>query len=286
MFNQHVELVDIDPEHWVNLTRLISGELLRKESAPPRKKPASLSMVVENGRVIKAGHSEMGRLRDFDPDLSDLAALAAKEEVEKVTVVERGTPRRIMHQVQSSLTLDMNFLEQILTIYGAIRSEMGHGLRLHPRPKMPDLKPGAVSTMLKAVLPAHELLVMVVYSDDGKIRDSSNLPIVTSGILRLNDKTELDLVTTTDSLIARGLSISDWKSGYKRVNELAEQVWNSKVFLGAHIPLSAMPALARAAAHNEAPKALSAMNKSGELILDPFPLRIRALLKMGGLMKR
>ncbi|HUT53734.1 MAG TPA: hypothetical protein VM658_10100 [bacterium] len=286
MFNEHVELVDIDPNHWVNLTKLVSGELLRKESSGPRKpKPASLSLLMENGRVLKAGHSRRGPLQDYSPDLSDLAALAQREEVEKVSVVERGTPRRIMHQVQSSLSLDMNFLEQILTIYSAIRSEMGHGIRLHPRPRMPDLKPGAVSTILKAVLASRELLVMVVYSDDGKLRDSSGLPIVTSGIVRINDKAELDLITTTDSLIAAGLSFTDWREGVKRVNELAEKVWKSKVFLGVHIPLSAMPSLVRAAMKNEGPKALSAMNKSGELILDPFPLRVRALLKMGGLMR-
>jgi hypothetical protein len=286
MFNERVELVDIDPNHWVNLTRLVSGELLRKApSGPRRPKPASLSLLMENGRVLKAGHSQRGPLHDYAPDLTDLAALAEREEVEKVSVIERGTPRRIMHQVQSSLSLDMNFLEQVLTIYAAIRSEMGHGIRLHPRPKMPELKPGAVSTILKAMLAARELLVIVVYSDDGKLRDTSGLPIVTSGILRINDKAELDLITTTDSLVSAGLSFSDWREGVKRVNELSERVWKSKVFLGVHIPLSALPALVRSFMKNEGPKALSAMNKSGELILDPFPLRVRALLKMGGLMR-
>lgn len=288
MLSANVEIVDVDPEHWLNLARLASGRLLpRSSKAAAREKPATLRLLVEGDRCLKAGHSQKGRLPDFSsPWLADPEALGKEQGAAKVTIVERGASRRIMHRVQSQLSLDMNFLEQLLVIQGAVREEMGQGLKIHPRPKIPELKYSAVTTIMKAVLAAGELLVAVIYSDDGKIKDSSGLPIVMSIILRMNDKAEIELLTTTDSLITSGLSVSDWRRDFQRVNDLAQQVWKSKVFLGLHIPLSALPALIRAGMKNEGPNALRAMNKSGELIIDPFPMRVRALLKMGGMLKR
>ena len=191
-----------------------------------------------------------------------------------------------MHRVQSGLSLDMNLLQQGLLVYGAIREEMGEGIRIHPRPRMPEVNYMAISTVVRAVLPAAELVILVIYCEDGSIKDSSGLPVITSIITRINDRSEIDLLTTTDSLIARGLHIDDWRRDYKAVNELAGEVWKSKVFLGLHIPLDAVPELIRAGAKNEAPKALLALNKSKDIIIDPFPLRFKAMLKMGGLMKR
>jgi hypothetical protein len=289
MVSERIELVDVDPEHWLNLVRLSRGELMpRGPSKEHKEKPAALSLLVEGGRVIKANHSLEGTIPGYEPKagLDDLAALAEAEEVDRLTVIERGAPRRIMHNVQSALSLDKNFVEQGLTIYGAIREEMGKGLRIHPRPKMPDVKYVAISTAVKMALAAGELLVIVIYSDDGKIKDSSGLPIVTSIILKINDRAETELLTTTDSLVSAGLKVNDWKKDYKQVNDLAKKVWDSKVFLGVHIPLSTVPELARAGAKNEGPKALLALHKSGGLIMDPLPLRFKMMLKMGGMMGR
>lgn len=289
MFNQNIQMVDIDPDHWTNLVRLVRGDLFSKGSSGPRKiRPPTLRMILEDGQVLKAMHGEKGRLFDCRPPApDDLDGFIEREGLGSVTLIEHGAIRNLMHLVQSRLSLEMNFFDQLLCIYGAIREEMREGgIRVHPRPRLPDVKSNAVSTIIKAVLPPGELMVLVVYSDGDDIRDSSGLPIVTSILLRLNDRSEIDLLTTTDSLITAGLSISGWRDDYKRINELAAEVWKSKVFTGLHVPLSSMPALMKAFMNNQGPKAMQNMRKAGELILDPYPLRLKAMLKMGGLMKR
>jgi hypothetical protein len=140
--------------------------------------------------------------------------------------------------------------------------------------------------VVKGFLPANELIVTVIYDDAGQIRDSSGLPIVTSNIMRLNDKGEISLLTTTDSLITAGLQGRDWTRDFVQVNKLAERVWQSKVLVAFHIPLSALPELIREAhPKRQGPKALLSLRKSGRIIIEPLPLRFRALLQMGGMLK-
>jgi len=290
MFFQDIQMVDIDPNHWHNLRCLVAGDFsLGKDSGKKgagKPKPTSLTLVVKDGRCIKAVHSDKGLLKDYQPPvIDDARELAKKEGVSRAAIFEHGAIRRFMHGVQSKLSLDMNYGEQIFVILDALRDELDKGFRLYPRPKIPKINYTAVSSMAKGILPANELIVYVIHADDGSITDSSGLPIVTSIIARLNKGAELELLTTTDSLVPHGLKVVDWKKDYKKINALAEKVWGSKVFVAIHAPLSHMPEITRETAPDkQGPGGLLAFRKQGKLIIDPLPLRLRAMLKMGGMM--
>jgi hypothetical protein len=289
MLNEDVQIVDVDPEHWLNLIRLTRGDFTRRgeQKKPPRERRGSLRVLVENGRTVKALHSRQGVLAGYQaPVLDDAKALAEAEGADQAMIIERGAPRRLMHRIQSRLTLEMNYVEQVFIVLEEVRAELGQGLRIHPRPKIPKLAYAPIASVVKGVLPANELIVIAVYSDDGKIRDSSGLPIVMSLIIRFNSRGEIDLITTTDSLIAAGLRVEQWDRDCLKVNELAAKVWGNKVFVGVHIPLSSMSELAyESAPKRQGPKALLSLRKAGKLMLEPFPLRFRAMLSMGGMFK-
>ncbi|MEO0249882.1 MAG: hypothetical protein ABIN58_10195 [candidate division WOR-3 bacterium] len=287
MFNENVMMVDIDAEHWVNFTRLLSGELLpRPEGRKEKQGRATLRLMVKEGRCVKAIHSEKGILLGYQPPSLDPAAVARQEGVSRVAILEHGLPRRVMHRVQSRLSLDQNYAEQGLTIYEAIREEVGVGLKVYPPLKLPKLKYSWVAFGLKRFLPPGHLFLFVVYADEGQFRDSSGLPIVTSGLFRLNEKAELDLWTTTDSLVSRGLvSLSNWREDYRLINALAERTWHSRLFLAGHLPVSVLPRLQAAAQKRNLAATLLRLHEARELILEPFPLRLRGLLKIGGRFK-
>lgn len=287
MLSESVKIVDVDPLHWLNLHHLVRagapGRGPHPEEGEARGGPVRL--IVEKGQILKAFQTGKDvKIERLPENIGDPAEVAEKMNAPEAGIIERGAIRRTMHRIQSSLSLDMNFAEQLLTVYQAVREQMGEGIKVHPRPRMPEFKYSALTTILKTVLPAGELLVAVIYSEDGSTRDTSGLPIVTSLIARMNPKAEIDLLTTTDSLVPSGLLVSDWKTDYSRVNDLARRVLDSKVFLGLHLPSGALKTLARQAG-KDGPKALSALNKSGEIVIDPFPLRFKALLKMGGMVK-
>ncbi len=294
MISQNVIIQDVDVEQWLNVFKLAAGKLPPREKtsrpgdAAGKKKRgrSTLRLIVEDGRCLKAFHGEKGPLRDYSPlTTDDPAALAEAEGVGRVIIIERGTPRKIMHRVQSGLTLDMNFGQQALLIYGEIRKEMGQGIKIHPRPKMPDVKYGAINTAVKFMAPPNELIMVAIYDESGEIRDSRGLPIVWSGIMRLDKDYNIDLLSTTDSLVSAGLKVSDWKKDFESMNALAKKVWQSNLFAAYHLPLTAVPELVKRAKSGNPGKALLEMRKEKKIIIDPFPLRLRTLLKMGGMMK-
>lgn len=280
MFSAEVKMVDIDPQHWVNFTRLLSGELLPPRGGREKGGRPTLRLLVKDGRCVKAIHSEKGVLAGYQPEDLDPAAIARREGMGRVSVIEHGMPRRVMHRVQSRLSLDQNYLAQCFVILEAIKEELGGGIKAYPPLKLPDLTAGQAAFALKRVWPAGQLVVFVIYSSDGTIRDSSDLPIVTSGILRLNGRAEVDLWSTTDSLVGAGLTIHDWRTDYRLVNALTEKTWRSRIFFAAHLPFSVLPRLREA---SNLPRAVLELHRERAVILDPFPFRIQTLLRLGGL---
>jgi len=272
----------IDPEHWINLAWLAGAEALARTAGRN-----TLSLVTESGRLVKARHGQRGPLPDLRAsaaELSDLAALARREAVDFVLAIERDFPERIVARAQERLLPGMDLAAQGAILYQAGREEFGHSLRAWPEVRWPEPNFRGLNVAVKTLLPAGETIVGVIYSDDGSVRDRSGLPIVSSGIYRFGAGPRLELIATTAALVPAGLTVVDWRRDYRRVNDLARAAWG-KVFLGAHLPLSVLPELMAAAEAGSLPARLLELNRQGRIILDPFPLRLRALLKMGNFLK-
>ena len=280
MLAENIQIVDLDATHWSRLLKLVTGEFYpHRRKRPPRP---SLRIIHRNGQALKAVHSQKGVLRHFDfPGLDQLDELAKREGVKSIICLEHGAMRRFMHQVQSRLTLQGNMVEQGFEVYACLREEvLVRGFVRWPSLPLREVKYSAVHTVLKMVVPAAEPVVFVVFDD--KLRDLSGLPILTSLILRMNKKHELDLLTTTDSLAPRGLKLQDWRQDYKNILLLTEQLWG-KPFLGIFTDLGGMIALDQTPPAKQL-KAIMDLEKTGAFILDPFPLRLKMMMKMGGLM--
>jgi len=190
----------------------------------------------------------------------------------------------MMHVLQSRVNLDQNLVEQGFAAYSAVRESMDSGdFTTHPVIPLRNLSYGAVMNIAKLVVPANELFVMVVF-DPGR-EDLSGMPIFTSVIMRFNRARAIDFLTTTDGLVPRGLGgIDNWKKDYVKILKLTEKHFG-KVFLAVFADLGAIKELG-ANPPGQMLKAFSAFARQGKLIVDPFPLKLKMLLKAGGLLGR
>ncbi|GEM_PF-2014509 len=284
MISEDIQIIDLDATHWNNLLKLFGGEFYEHRPQKKGAGRASLRIIHQEGKALKAIHSQKGLLRDFDfPGPDSLEELARREDVKRILLVERSAPRRLMHQVQSRLSLDDNMVVQGLTIYECVRDQFENkGFMVWPERPLRDVKYSAIQAILKMAIPAEELVMLVIFDTEGNTEDLSGFPILTSLVLRFDSKHEIDLFTTTDGLVPNGLTLGkDWRKDYKKILESARKTWG-KVFLGIFTDLAGMAELDKTPMPGQA-KALLEMEKGEKLIIDPFPMRLKMMLKMGGL---
>lgn len=284
MISEDIQILDLDATHWANLIKLSRGEFYEHRKKKQGEGRATLVIIHKDGKALKANHSGKGIIRGFDfPGADKLDDLAKREDVQSILLIERGAPRRFMHDVQSRLSLEGNMVQQGLTIYDCIREHVENkGFIMWPERPLREVKYSAVLTMLKIALPTEEVIIIVVFDSEGKAKDLSGFPIVTSLVLGNNSKYELNLISTTDALVPDGLTMGDdWRKDYKNIIQAAKKKWG-KVFLGFFSDVAGMAELDRTPPLKQA-KALLEMEKEKKIILDPFPMRLKMMLKMGGM---
>jgi hypothetical protein len=282
MINENIQVVDLDATHIHNLTGMVAAAMAGK----PKDNKPRLIIIHEHGKVLKAFHSERGAITQEIKEVSPEKALDLAETYGAglVLMIEKGGPRRMMHLLQSRVSLDQNLVEQGFAAYSAVRESLGSGdFVTHPVIPLKNLSYAAVVNIAKLVVPANELFVMVVF-DPGR-EDLSGLPIFTSVIMRFNRAREIDFFTTTDGLVPLGLGVIDnWKKDYTKILKLTEKNFG-KVFLAVFADLAAIKELG-ANPPGQMLKAFSEFAKQGKLIVDPFPLKLKMLIKAGGLLGR
>ena len=282
MINENIQAVDLDATHIHNLTGLIAAAVAGK----PKDNKPKLIIIHEHGKVLKAFHSERGAIT---PELKEVSPERALDLADAygaglVLMIEKGGPRRMMHTLQSRVSLDQNLVEQGFAAYSAVRETFGSGdFTTHPVIPLKNLSYAAVVNIAKLVVPANELFVLVVF-EPGR-EDLSGLPIFTSVIMRFNRAREIDFITTTDSLVPCGLGVIDnWKKDYVKILKITEKHLG-KVFLAVFADFDSIKELG-ANPPGQMLKAFSEFAKQGKIIVDPFPLKLKMLLKAGGLLGR
>ena len=267
----------IDPEHWRNSAWITSGEILpRMVNGEAR---GAVRLLVEGGRCLRADHTRRGALDCAAINPSDLAAVASAHDAAAAVAFEADLPERLVRRAAEGLRSGMDLAAQALVLDRAMRAELGAGIRVWPEIAPPPTRLGPLNLAVKTALPAGELLVAVVYSEDGSVRDSSGSPIVTSGILRFDSRPSLNLCATTAAL--PGLIVRDWRD-WCLVNDAARATFG-KIFVAAHLPDAVLPELLAASRIGRGPAVLLDLHRRGRIVIDPFPLRLRAMLKMGNL---
>jgi hypothetical protein len=207
MISRDIAVVDVHPDHWTNLIR-----------GPVEKTPAGgngwLVLVHHDNRVIHAVLGGRPRWDLLGQPVDDLASLRHRMRASRVVCIEKDFLRRTHTRFDSSLSYDMDYVEQLLTMVAAFRKERGSGLRVDP-PTPPGPVPpfGLVQFLFNRLWPDNTSIILYVIDED---RES----IWASLILRKR-RGDLDLLTTDLHLGPAGLDAGNWKADMLRLRETA-----------------------------------------------------------------
>ena len=204
MISADIQVLDMHPEHWARLLRSMT---------PPGGLGSWVLLLEEEGFVIHAVSSLMDMSDLLGRSSLDAASLRVELGVDRILILEHGALRRIIKRVDADLALGQDFLEQLLKIWGAFRSERGRGLRMDP-PTPPGALPPffLLKGLFQHIWPDDTSLVLYVVDEDLE-------RTFTSLILRKRQG-QLDLITSDRCLGEHGLRADDWHRDRGRSLEL------------------------------------------------------------------
>lgn len=259
MISRDIAVVDVHPEHWTNFIR---GPVEK----PPAKGNGWLVLVHHDNRIIHAVMSGKPRPELLGKPVDDLAALRHSFQASRVVCVEKEFMRRTHTRFDSSLSYDMDYVEQLLTMIAAFRKERGSGLRMDP-PSPPGPVPpfGLVQFLFNRLWPDNTSIILYV-------TDEEKESVWTSLILRKR-RGDLDLLTTDLHLGQAGLDPKNWKADRLRLTQVA----TSRVappYLACFANLSAWRNWHGAPLGSAT---LKHLRSAGELVIEPFPRRLEVL---------
>ncbi len=257
MISRDIELVDVHPEHWINL--------VRGPGAPPGA-PADLGwllLVHRNGRIVHAVHQGRRLPELLGRPVDDLAGLRRSYGARRVLCLERDFMRRTHTRADSSLAYDMDYAQQMLILLDAFRTERGTGIELDPPTPPGPIPPFAwVQFAFDALWPDGTSILLYVVDDDRE-------EIWTSLILRKRAG-DLDLLTTDLHLGEDGLDPRHWRTDSERVLSLVD-ARVARPYLACFASLEAFREWMAAPLGSDA---FAHLRAGRDLLLEPWPRRL------------
>lgn len=259
MISRDIAVVDVHPEHWTNFIR-------GPHKKPPAEGKGWLVLVHHDNRVIHAVMGGKPRPELLGQPVGDLAALRHRLQASRVICIEKDFMRRTHTRFDSSLSYDMDYIEQLLIMVAAFRKERGSGLRVDP-PTPPGPVPpfGLVQFLFDRLWPDNTSVLLYVIDEEKEA-------LWTSVILR-KLRGHLNLLTTDLHLGKSGLDPKNWKADRIRLSQIA----SSRV---APPYLACFATLRAWRDWHAAPlgsATLKQLRSAGELVLEPFPRRLEIL---------
>ena len=284
MISEDIKIVDLDDSHLLNLAKALKAELEESKGGSVPIKP-DLVILHEQGKVEMAFHTERGNLSEEIKEVSakDLESLAEKYKVSKVFCLEKGALKKMARSLQSGAGPDRGLSEDDFVVYRSSRDGFESGVYdRKPFASTGKINFASMASLAKLAAPSNESMVFVMF-DPGS-RDLSGLPIFTSLVLGFNKARQLELVTTTKGLAKHGLdSICDWKTDYKKILKAAEITFGSAA-MGIFAEMDALRGL-KSLPQSQRFRAFMDLIEREKIIIDPFPLKLRLLLKAGGIFR-
>jgi hypothetical protein len=267
-----------DARSWTNLVSIFAPAVLSRIRRDPQSSDApeveapqgdggqrpsgSLVVVVSGeGRVLKAFHSQRGRIRDLAYEGPDaLPALAERYGARRAIVIRQGAIEEISERVAQRIERGDDYVAQWLVVIRTVREVIDAGLvQIWPRPfaTLPIPSPYMVSRALDLVLPDDRAMVMMLWN--------GSTPW-TGAVLRRR-RGEIDLLAGPD-LIARwsGPLGGDWRRDHRFVSEGIERAV-APVHLGIYGEIESMRRLLRTTERGAWARAVAVR----ELIVSPTP---------------
>ncbi|HEU0030904.1 MAG TPA: hypothetical protein VFQ53_09730 [Kofleriaceae bacterium] len=218
MLSPEVELAALDARHWKNWSQLL---------VPPRvrEQPAWALAVVDHGTLIKLIVTGKGSLDPTTaplPGLSEkaLAAWAKTLGVAAVIVVERTIIAELSAEIESTLRLDQDLVEQGLVALRALKRHAGKGIWTEP--PLLELLPAPgyepIQRTFDLLVPDRSALVAYVIDDDRHKVHASIIAVKQDG-----DITRAATHRAIADLVPEPSLARDWEKGYKRVLSAVEE---------------------------------------------------------------
>lgn len=265
MLSADVQVVDINPDH----IGYFAAALMPTAPAAP----STLFVFYEGNRLIHAVHNRRGPLPDLRfHGVQRLDTLAATHGADTVVCIERGALPRLSTVIANRVRWDEPYLFQLLALADGVRGEMGAGIHVHPPlKKLPKITPGGVN-FVSRFLPREALFTLVVFDDDGGVKAS--LIVGAKGA-------EIDLVTTTETLGPLDTAGLPPEERARRINEAAGKTLRkptASFFMDDDV-------FRHLCAHPRPLAAVRRLHSAGWLTINPFPLKLKLLLGVAGLLR-
>lgn len=224
MLSPTIELVDLDGRHWANWWRLLVPP-------PVLDHPRWVLVIVEAtspltiAKVIVAGHEARGAidprtiaLPSLDPKA--LRALGRALDAGAVIAIQEGVLARLTADIERALTLDMDLVEQGLTVLRALKKLSGRGVWSEPH--LLDLLPAPsyepIQRTFDLLIPDGTALAAYVIEDDRSAIHASIIARKRDGDL---DRAATHLAIA--DLVPEAAFARDWAKGHKRVLAAIEE---------------------------------------------------------------
>jgi len=266
MISRDIAVVDWQPDHWIRMVRGPQG-------SGGDASGGWLVLICDDGdRIVHAVLRGAPRPDLVGQPVGDLAARRREHGAARVVCLEQGALRRILARGEGRLDFQMDYVQQVLTLVEAFRSERGAGLRLEPSSPPGPLPPFAwLQFLFDRLWPDDTAIILHVV-------DEARGELWTSLLLRKRAG-DLDLLTTDLHLGDEGLRAGSWRADRTRMlGAVARRV--ARPFLAATFTLDGWRAW------RQGEQGVAALRRTGQLELDPLPRRFAVPLHLVGALSR
>lgn len=266
MLAADVKIIDIDPAHVEYFYTTLMPAAAEKSS--------TLYIFYEGNRLIHAVHTRRGPLPELRfSGAHKLDEIARRESADSVVCIEKSALQRLSTVVGNRVRWDDPLLFQILEIVDSVREESGAGIHFWPSPAgaPPKITRRGVRFVTR-FLPRRALIMFVVFDEEGDVRASA----IVGGA-----GGEIDLVTTTEGLGVTGLAGLPLNERARRLNAAAARVFRRptvSLFMDDDV-------FRHLANHRKPAAALLGLHARGWVKIEPFPLKLRALLRLANFVR-
>lgn len=256
MLSENPRVLDLNINYFENLLSLLQKKGIQKKEV--------LFLLFENNRILKAIHSEHGRI-EIKGNFSSymLKDISRKYNNSWVVAVKKSCLKKISSNFQKSVHYDENYVKQVFKLWKAISQEIGEGILEYPErlKKFKYLRYFLVEKIFRLVMPKEGSIIFVIF-EKNKIFFSFIIEIVNY---------EVDLITTTEFFNDK-IKIQNWKRDYKiLLNKAKENL--KKLYLGVFTDVQTIENIKT---YKDFLKNIFLQN----VILNPLPTRLSILLKI------
>ena len=259
MLAKNVQIIDIDPDQHERFFATL-----------PRGGPKKHGLIVfySENRVFHAVHTKTGPVEGVafrGPE--HLAELAECYSADYVICLEKNALKRVTADAQCAVLFDDPLSAQAAAAYAALKREIGSGIHIYPDPfrRIPAAPPAAMRLARRFLL-KKSLAIFVVFDDSMDVRMSLILEL---------QRGEISLISTTDFLEPLDCSGMGFDERAALMVRRLEQK-RGRPTVGIFCDRAVFEHIKN---HPRPVFALLKMARLGWIRFNPFPSRLRMLLK-------